>query len=100
MPKGHLFSSIFNIKIATQKFTNFDKVFFKCTLIWQLSQYNVTKLFHMKLKTTKRHYSHHIENMEKNPKELFGPPNIDTSFIYPLTNVLGTLPVTNVSDHI
>ena len=36
MPKMLLFSSIFSIKMATQKFTNFD-VFFKCTLIWQLS---------------------------------------------------------------
>ena len=35
--------------MATQKFTSFD-VFFKCTLIWQLSQYNLTKLFWMKLK--------------------------------------------------
>ena len=36
-PKMLLFSSIFSIKMATQKFTNFDKFFFKCTLIWQLS---------------------------------------------------------------
>ena len=36
------------------KFTNFDVFFFKCTRIWQLSQYNLTKLFWMKLKTTKR----------------------------------------------
>ena len=28
-----LFSSIFNLKMATQKFTNFDKFFKKCTLI-------------------------------------------------------------------
>ena len=54
MPKM-CFSSIFNIKMATQKFTNFDKFFFKCMLLWQLSQYNLTKLFWMKLKTTK-HY--------------------------------------------
>ena len=37
MPKMLFFSSIFNIKMATEKFTNFDKSFFKCTLIWQLS---------------------------------------------------------------
>ena len=36
MPKCCFFSSIFNIKMATQKSTNFD-VFFKCTLIWQQS---------------------------------------------------------------
>ena len=53
-------SSIFNINMAAQKFTNFDK-FFKCTLIWQLSQYNLTKLFQMKLKTTKHYYSHCTE---------------------------------------
>ena len=53
MPKMLLFSSIFNIKIVTQKFTNFDKFFCKCMLIWQLSQYNSTKLFRIKLKTTK-----------------------------------------------
>ena len=41
MPKILLFSSTFNSKMATQKFTNFDKFFFKCTLIWQLSQYNL-----------------------------------------------------------
>ena len=28
-----LFSFIFNIKVATQKFTNFDKSFFQCMLI-------------------------------------------------------------------
>ena len=32
-----LFSSIFSSKMAIQKFTNFDKSFFKCMLIWQLS---------------------------------------------------------------
>ena len=31
------FSSLFNITMATQKFTNFDKSFYKCMLIWQLS---------------------------------------------------------------
>ena len=47
-----LFSSNFNIKMVTQKFTSFDK-FFKCILIWQLSQCDLTKLLQMKLKTTK-----------------------------------------------
>ena len=37
IPKMLLFSSILNIKMASQKFTNFDKSFLKCTLIWQLS---------------------------------------------------------------
>ena len=37
--------------MAAQKFTNFDK-FFKCRLIRQLSQYNLTKLFRMKLNTS------------------------------------------------
>ena len=44
----------FNIKMAAQKFTSFGN-FFKCILIRQLSQYNLTKLFQMKLKTTKRY---------------------------------------------
>ena len=39
------YSSIFNVKMATQKFTSFNKYFL---LIWQLSQYNLTKLFQMK----------------------------------------------------
>ena len=46
-----------------QKFTNFDKFFFNCMLIWQLSEYNLTKLFQMKLKTAKHYLSH---SMEKN----------------------------------
>ena len=37
-----------------KKFTNFD-VFLKCMLIWQLSQYNLTKLLWMKLKITQRY---------------------------------------------
>ena len=45
------FSSIFNIEMATQKFTDFDFLF-RYTLIGQLSQYNLAKLFLMKLKTT------------------------------------------------
>ena len=40
-----MFSSTFNIKMATHKFINFDKFFKKCTLIWQLSQYNLIKFF-------------------------------------------------------
>ena len=43
--------------------------FFKCTRIWQLSQYNLTKLFEMKLKTIKHHQS---RRTEKN-KRTFGP---------------------------
>ena len=38
---------------------------FKCMLIWQLSQYNLTKLFWMKLKTTKDYYSHLTENTKQ-----------------------------------
>ena len=48
-----LIFSIFNIKMAAQNFINFDKLFLKFTLIWQLSQYNLTKLFWMMLNTTK-----------------------------------------------
>ena len=33
-------------------------IFFKCMLIWQLTQYNLTKLFQMKLKTTRCYLSH------------------------------------------
>ena len=46
--------SIFRIKMAAQKFINSDVVF-KCMLIWQRSQYSLTELFWIKLKTTK-HY--------------------------------------------
>ena len=42
-----IFSSIFNIKMATEKIYQFW-CFFKCMLIW-----HVTKLFQMKLKMTK-----------------------------------------------
>ena len=56
MPKCCLFSSICNIKMAMQKFTNFDKSF-KCKLTWQLSQCNLTTVFQMKLKTIKHYYS-------------------------------------------
>ena len=54
MPKCCFFSFIFSIKMATQKY-NLDKFFLKYMLIQQLSQYNITKLFLMKLKITK-HY--------------------------------------------
>ena len=55
MPKNvAFFPSIFNIKMATQKFANFDKFFFfKAVLTWQPSPCNLTKLFQMKVKTTK-----------------------------------------------
>ena len=52
-----IFSFIFNIKMATQKVTNFG-VFLKGMLIWQLPQYNLTNLFQMKLKTAKRYLNH------------------------------------------
>ena len=51
MPKCCFFSSLFNIKMSTQKFTNFDFFLNRCTVRWQLSQYNLTKLCWMKLKT-------------------------------------------------
>ena len=53
MLKMLLFSSIFSISMATQKFTNFYVFFFKHTLIWQLSQYKLTTVLRMKLKATK-----------------------------------------------
>ena len=54
MPKCCLSSFVFNTKMTTQK-SNFGSFFFKCTLIWQPSQYDLTKLFQMKKKrTTKR----------------------------------------------
>ena len=53
MPKMLLFSSIFNVKMATQKFTNFDKFFFLMYADMTAVTYNLTKLFRMKLKTTK-----------------------------------------------
>ena len=48
------FPSIFSLKTATQN-SLILILFFNARLIWQLSQYNLTKLFQMKLKTTK-HY--------------------------------------------
>ena len=69
--KCHSFSSIFNIKVAMKKFTNFDNFLKKSMLIWQLPQYNLTKLFWMKLKTTKCYESHLTEK----PNKLFGQPN-------------------------
>ena len=52
-----IFSSIFNIKSGCRNIQQFGKSF-KYTLLWQLSQYNLTKLFRMKLKTTKHYQSH------------------------------------------
>ena len=56
-------TSIVKIKVFTEKFTNFD--FFECTLIWHLSQYNLIKLFWMKLKATKCYLSHHMEKLNE-----------------------------------
>ena len=67
MLKMLLFSSIFNI----QKFTGFGKFLKKFTLLWQLPQYNLTKLFWMKLKITKCYLSHLLEKSN----ELFGQPS-------------------------
>ena len=55
-PQMLLFSSIFNIKMATQKFINIG--FLKCMLIWHLSQNSLVKLFWIKLKSTKHLQSH------------------------------------------
>ena len=51
MLKILLFSSIFSIQMAHKNPPIL--IFFKCTLIWQLLQFNLIKLFQMKLKTTK-----------------------------------------------
>ena len=61
-------SSIFNIKMATQKFTNFDKFFKKCTLIWQLWQYDLTELFWIKLRQLREpSYGKNQTNFLANP---------------------------------
>ena len=65
MPKCCFYFSIFNIKMVIQKFTNFW-CFSKCTLRWQLSQCNVTKLFQMKLKTIKDYYNHLLDKKQMN----------------------------------
>ena len=53
--------------MAAQKFTNVDKLFLnKCTLVQQLSQYNLTKLFLMKFKTSKCYKSHLTEKSKQN----------------------------------
>ena len=71
MRKCRISSSIFNIKMPAQKFTNFDKFFKKCTLIWQLSQHKLTKLFQMKLKTTTCYES---RRTEKNIPDFLADP--------------------------
>ena len=50
--KNVVFPSIFSIKITPQKFTNID-VFFPKNACWYdiCQQYNLAKLFQMKLKT-------------------------------------------------
>ena len=52
MLKMLLFSSIFNIQMATQKFTNSD-IFFKMHAYVTAAIVQSKKLFWMKLKTTK-----------------------------------------------
>ena len=66
---------IFHLKQqnTTKKFTNFAKIFLKYTLIWQLWQYNLIKLFQKKLKTAK-HYYNHLTEEKKN--EFFWPTHI------------------------
>ena len=59
-----LFSSIFNIKMATQKFINFD-VFLKMHADMTAVTHNLTKLLRMKLKTTKCYQSHLTEKKER-----------------------------------
>ena len=49
--------------------------------MWQLSQYNQTKLFRMKLETSK-HYERQL--MEKKKKKTFGQPNINAATIISL----------------
>ena len=69
-------SSIFTIKMAAQKFTNFAKCFLKCTLIGQLSRYNLTKLFRVKLKQL----SITRAVVKEKLNEFFGQPNIYSVF--------------------
>ena len=62
MKKIWLFSSIFNIKMATQKFTSFD-VF----LMHRYSScHSLTKLFPIKLKTTKHYSRKKLTNLDRN----------------------------------
>ena len=65
--------------MAAQKFTNFDKLCFKCMLIWQLSQYNLAKSSRIKSKTTKHYHSHLTEK----PNFLSNP--IQTKFTVPFS---------------
>ena len=51
-----LFSFHLQYKLATQKVTSLISFSFKCTQIWKLPQYNLMKLFQIKLKTTKPYY--------------------------------------------
>ena len=58
-----LFSSIFNIKMATQKFTSFD-VLLKMRADMTQSRYSLTKLFRMKLNIAKCFRIHLMETNE------------------------------------
>ena len=59
------------------KIHQFWQVFFKCTLIWQLPQYNLTKFFQINLKTTKYYYNHHMEKI----KHTFWPTQYETQYV-------------------
>ena len=69
MLKMLLFSSIFTIKMVTQKFTNFDKFFKKMHVNMTAHRIQSKKLFQMKLKTKAL-----LEHL-KEKTEPFGPPN-------------------------
>ena len=60
-----IFPSIFNIKMAAQKFTNFDKFFNMHADMTAVTQYNLSKLLWMKLQTTKHYYTHCTEKTDE-----------------------------------
>ena len=71
-PKNVLFSSIFNIKVATQKFTNFDVCFFFNAGWYDSCQYSLGKMLQIKLDNKVL-----LEpSYGKKINELFGQPNI------------------------
>ena len=51
--------------MAIQKFTNFGNFFFLMHADRTAVTYNLTRLFRMKLKTTKCYYSHCMEKNER-----------------------------------
>ena len=76
------------------KIHQFENSFFKCTLIWQLSQYNLTNLFRMKWETAKCCQSHHTEKTQTNV--LTNPTHLVLWYMY-ISWEISTIQLMNMS---